>query len=177
MNLINKITLLFIATTQIALGNDILSSVMFKFENDKIAFEQFKYLGILKCLDNRIGDRKNKLFFTEYTYLYNGLYPLSRLIKEYVLNQIYSEFEQSELQLRNFPKVENSVEVCQNLYNSIKSYDLYLKNISKKSHYYQENDEIMFSKEEIEQNMLDYLNIGKVERCRLIDCIPQKIKN
>ena len=149
---------------------------MSKFENDRMSFEQFKYLGMLKCLDDRVGG-EDKLFFIEYTYLYNGFYPLPRLIKEGSLNRIYSEFEQSELLPRDFSKFENSIEVCQGLYSSTKLGDLYIKNVYKKNNYYQENDEIMFSKEEIEQNMLDYLNLGKIERCRFIDCMPQKIKN
>ena len=60
---------------------------------------------------------------------------------------------------------ENKIEKCRCIYSSAKSRKLFVNTIFDESNFYQADD-IYISKEDIEQNMLDYLEIGKINADR-----------
>lgn len=75
------------------------SKVINKFREDTVAVEQFRYLGILHCLDDRvyldknIRPNQNKLFVNAYIELDSNLFGLPRLITQYALDKNFSKFQ------------------------------------------------------------------------------------
>lgn len=88
------LTLLFFIINNSNAAN-LLTQVKEKLSNDKLALEQFKYLGTLHCLDVRIKMKNNSLFTNEYIHLYNNLYPFPRLIKSNKLLDQYIIIEKN----------------------------------------------------------------------------------
>lgn len=157
----NKITLLlFLFTPYFSYANTLFSSVSKKFEKDEFAYKQFQQLGIAHCLDMKNEKKEN--FKQEYIFLYNSLSPLARMIKEESFDITFSKLESG-----NPPLFKQS---CTLAYSSKATRKKYNKLIYNKNSYFNENDEILFSKEELEQNMIDYLKKGKINKCRFLDC-------
>ena len=133
-----------------------------KLKNDKEAFLQFKYLGILNCLDNELKINA-ELFNTEFSEIFNGLFALPRLIDNSALKKKFDNHE--ELYNDENKLNENKIEKCRCIYSSAKSRKLFVNTIFDESNFYQADD-IYISKDDIEQNMLDYLEIGKINADR-----------
>ncbi|MFU2090218.1 hypothetical protein [Avibacterium avium] len=173
------LTLLFFIINNSNASN-LLTQVKEKLSNDKLALEQFQYLGTLHCLDVRIGMGKNSLFTNEYIHLYSNLYPFPRLFKSNKLLEKYIVIEKDVI----FPKkgvmldkyFHNDLNSCLKLYSSSNIKKQYLDFISKKINYIDEDPDSSEYEDEktIRENMLDYINRGKLDVHRFVDGLPKE---
>lgn len=162
--------------SQSALSNHtLLNKVKEKLSNDQIAFDQFQYLGQLHCLDRYLmnDDKKNNNFHNSYLELDFTLSPITRLFTEDGLDNTFKNFEKS------YPKAKrdtqqrldfnNYINICQNELSAEKLSNLYKKFINDLNNYHKPGEEYRnWEEEDIEQNMEDYLEYGKINYKRFL---------
>lgn len=162
-----KYFLLFLLIyVQISYADDlILNRVQNKLLSDKQAFSQFKYLGELHCLDNKLGFSDSRLFSQEYINFFNGLFGLPRLITKEALENNFSNFENENNKIIEL--YENKILFCHKLYSRESSHELYNKLILNQNSYYKStNEEYFTSADEFQQHMMDYLKFGRIDKRR-----------
>lgn len=113
-------------------------------------------------------------------YLYNNLYPLPRLFKSNKLLEKYIIIDKDVI----FPKkgvmldkyFHNDLNSCLKLYSSSNIKKQYLDFISKKINYIDEDPDSSEYEDEktIRENMLDYINRGKLDVHRFVDGLPKE---
>ncbi|OOF46130.1 hypothetical protein BKK51_03940 [Rodentibacter trehalosifermentans] len=154
-------------------NNELFTKVKQKLKNDPIVFNQFQYLGILHCLDKYLKIENNGNFYNAYLELDLALSPITRLFTNEGLNNIYQNFE------KNFPHIKrdnvkslnfnNYIKICQNEFSKKKTLNIYHQFIIDKNNYHKAGeDNTNWENEDIEQNMKDYLEFGKINYKRFL---------
>ncbi|OOF45839.1 hypothetical protein BKK52_12055 [Rodentibacter trehalosifermentans] len=154
-------------------NNELFTKVKQKLKNDPIVFNQFQYLGILHCLDKYLKIENNGNFYNAYLELDLALSPITRLFTDEGLNNIYQNFE------KNFPHIKrdnvkslnfnNYIKICQNEFSKKKTLNIYHQFIIDKNNYHKAGeDNTNWENEDIEQNMKDYLEFGKINYKRFL---------
>ncbi|WP_143529827.1 hypothetical protein [Rodentibacter rarus] len=154
-------------------NTSLFNKVQQKLKIDPIAFEQFQYLGTLHCIDKYLMVEKNGSFYQAYLELDLSLSPITRLFNFDDLDNAYKELEQNITKVkRDSPRrldFNNYVEICRRNFHSNNIHNYYSTFILNKKNYIKEGDpETLWEKEDIEQNMKDYLEYGKIDYRRFL---------
>ncbi|MBN6074893.1 hypothetical protein HYE59_02260 [Aggregatibacter actinomycetemcomitans] len=160
--------------SQVAFSNDVLfTKVQQKLKDDPITFNQFQYLGILHCLDKYLRIENDGSFYNAYLELDLALAPITRLFTSDGLHDTYQGFE------KNMPHIKrdsvrsldfnNYINICQKEFSENKILELYNQFILNKNNYHRAGESnTNWDDEDVEQNMKDYLEFGKVDYRRFL---------
>ncbi|WP_303100193.1 hypothetical protein [Neisseria sp.] len=155
-----------------------LKQVQEKLSRDEKALAHFLYLGKLHCLDSQLYSYPADVFQEgSFNRAHQGLFNMhsntTRLLRGDKLAAVFTRFERA-----NLPEVkgdDDAVLACSSLYHSEKGKKLYLETIGNKANYMDGNpkDHVVYynelDKEEVHQNLLDYLKYGQIDVRRLVD--------
>lgn len=162
---------LYLCTQAAFSNNTLFNKVKEKLATDQIAFSQFQYLGQIYCLDGYLRHDKN--FRKSYLELNDSLSTITRLFTQDGLHNTFIDFE------KDYPKVKrdnqrgldfnNYINICQNEFSAKKLSKPYKKLINNLDNYHTPGEIYRYREnEDIEQNMKDYLEYGKMDYRRFL---------